>query len=236
MKGFLIISIPRSGSNLLRDTLVSNIECLYTLNCDEIPYVWRCLETQRPPNLQKSLGQIFPRKSKLFVEKTCENVIRKNFLLEHLPDDVGIILLSRDKEATRASIVKMWQKSNKGFRYKLNKFFCLPLNFQVITMLGVIRNKFLMPTGYWGPILPEVVKALRAGMSQERAALLQYSILEKEFSTWITALEDNSLSKERVFHVTYENFTINPVKVIRDLASHFQLPGPNQYKIEHILK
>ena len=95
-KNVFIIGAPRSGTNILRDT-ITKLDEFETWPCDEINHIWRHYNTRMyhdrfnkshaKPKVKKYLTNKFKavkfkNQSKYLVEKTCANSLRIPFINE----------------------------------------------------------------------------------------------------------------------------------------------------------
>jgi hypothetical protein len=165
----VIIGAPRSGTNMLRDTL-THCEGAATWPCDEINAIWRHHNARFPSDelkpaqatlsVKRYIRQAFQRladraQARWVVEKTCANSLRVDFVRAVLPE-AKFIFLVRDGADVVASSMKRWQ-AGFDLRYTLRKARYVPLGdiprlamrfvANRIYRLGV-RNRRL---GRWGP-------------------------------------------------------------------------------------
>ena len=105
----IIIGAPRSGTNILRDCLIS-IDGIASWPCDEINYIWRhgninfpsdALPAERATQkvkeyIRKQFGKIQKQTGgNVIIEKTCANSLRVPFVRAVFPD-AKFIFISRN--------------------------------------------------------------------------------------------------------------------------------------------
>src|SRR5690554_5282509 len=138
MNNIIIIGAPRSGTNMLRDTLTT-FKGVGTWPCDEINYIWRFGNKEFPsdeftPDMATEKVKeyirsrfIKLRKKKYYshiVEKTCANSLRVDFVKEILPDAKFIFIYRNGIDAI-ASAYQRW-KSNIDIFYTIKKIPYVP--------------------------------------------------------------------------------------------------------------
>ena len=117
----VIVGAPRSGTNILRDVL-TRVPGLATWPCDEINYVWRYGNRDRPddelpasaatPSVRRYIRRRFTwvrrrSGSPVVVEKTCATSLRVPFVDAVLPD-ARYVFIHRDGIDAAASAVQRW--------------------------------------------------------------------------------------------------------------------------------
>ena len=174
-----VIGAPRSGTNLLRDLLCANPQCL-TWPCDEINGVWRYGNLNLKDDefdksaansvvksfIRKNFAKFWRKKAQAqhcyLVEKTCANSLRLEFVKEIFPDAKFIILFRNAPEVLH-SAEKRW----KGyFEYNLTEYllrkvkytpskvlFVLTLNFLKIRIARLFSSQRAL--SIWGPTICE---------------------------------------------------------------------------------
>lgn len=117
----IIIGAPRSGTNILRDVLVS-VPGYATWPCDEINLVWRhgnrsfrsdeFTAEMATPKVAEFVGRHFDRIGKRYggatvVEKTCASSLRVGFVDRVVPD-ARFLFIHRDGMDVAASAMQRW--------------------------------------------------------------------------------------------------------------------------------
>ena len=110
----IIIGAPRSGTNILRDTL-STLRNIHTWNCDEIPYIWRygnkkfktdkltpdMINTKIKSYIRSQFSKIVENVNTDFIlEKTCANSLRVDFVNEVFPEAKFIYIVRNGIDVT----------------------------------------------------------------------------------------------------------------------------------------
>lgn len=224
----IIIGAPRSGTNILRNTL-SVLPDAGTWDCDEIPYIWRYGNKKFPtdlltpdmvsPKIQRYIRSQFEKISKrtnnkYVIEKTCANSLRVGFVDRIFPEAKYIFIIRNGIDVVSSSIIR-W-RAQFELSYTLKKMKYVPkldipyywfeyLNNRLHKKLNNDRLKF------WGPkfMLDEELKYL----SLEKISALQ----------WVSCVENshksfNVIDDKKVFRLKYENFVSDPLMVIEEIA------------------
>ncbi len=161
----IVLGAPRSGTNLLRDTL-TRLPGLGTWPCDEINPIWRHGNARWPddeltpeqarPEVSAYIQRAFRRSARrgrhsTTVEKTCANSLRVPFVHRVFPAARYIFLLRDGRDAV-ASAMERW-RAPFDLSYTLRK-----LRFVPLTDLPRYALEFLHNTGggrrtrrTWGP-------------------------------------------------------------------------------------
>ena len=151
-----VIGAPRSGTNLLRDLLCANPQCL-TWPCDEINGVWRYgnislkdddfdtkAATTKVRSFIKNNFRNFWRKNAnaqqiYLVEKTCVNSLRIEFVKEIFPD-AKFIVLFRNAPEVLYSADKRWRGE---FEYDLSEYLLKKVKYTPLKVLFVLAWNFV---------------------------------------------------------------------------------------------
>ena len=219
----IIIGAPRSGTNILRDSLVS-IKGMGTWPCDEINYIWRYGNRSYPsdeipalflkPNSIEFIRDQFNKIRRysgcdFVVEKTCANSLRVPYVDTIVPN-AKYIFIVRDGRDVVSSAMQKWNSSAEP-SYIMAKIKYMPkrdILFYALTYFmnrmrgGILNNKRRLLT--WGPRFKDMERIANAeGLAAVCAA--QWSrcvLLAKE------AFE--KIDRERVCIIKYEDFVLSP--------------------------
>lgn len=219
----IIIGAPRSGTNILRDSLIS-IKGMCTWPCDEINYIWRYGNRSYPndeipalllkPNNIEFIRHQFDKirrynRCDFIVEKTCANSLRVPYVDKVVPN-AKYIFIVRDGRDVVSSAMQKWNSSVDP-SYIMAKLRYIPhrdIPFYAMTYFmnrlrgGILNNKRRLLT--WGPRFKDMERIANAeGLAAVCAA--QWSrcvLLAKE------AFE--KIDRERVCIIKYEDFVLSP--------------------------
>jgi|SRR5699024_7271805 len=230
----IIIGAARSGTNMLRDTLVK-FDNFATWPCDEINYIWRYglrdekndvfLPNQASKDKRKYINKQFnwvrnKYNSSNVIEKTCANSLRVDYVNE-LVDNAKYIFIFRDPIDVVPSAEKRW-KANLDIKYILDKarfipkkdipyYACNYLNNRVKKLLNKERR-----LSYWGPKYE--------GFEKDAESL---SALEISATQWLKSVEASESSflkmdESKYITVDYNEFVNYPKEILKDI---FQFLG-----------
>lgn len=220
-----IIGAPRSGTNILRDTILTCSD-FYSFSCDEINPLWRIgIQNNQPDtfNFPPSVISKY-RISRAFrslsrknssshhlVEKTCANSLRLKYVLDIFPCS-KILYIRRSPHDCIASIVDRWLGSTK-FRYLLKKAKYLPVDQYHLYAWPLLQRVLpFKPTNYissyWGPILPNTSIPTNYEELLDLAAS-QWFYCNKHATEFI-----NKSQSINYTNITYEDFATNPTSTL----------------------
>lgn len=226
----VIIGAGRSGTNMLRDLLVS-FPGAGTWPCDEINYIWRHGNRVFPtdefpaelarPAVQRFIRGKFMRLAargpfSIVVEKTCANSLRVPFVDAVLPE-AKLIVLVRDGRDVAASAAKRW-RAPLDIPYLAAKARWVPLTDLPFYAAGYARNRLSRfrsaekRLSVWGPRF-ENMHGLAARHATAELAALQW---QRCVELTDAALEGIDPARWRKF--TYEAITAEPLAAARELA------------------
>ena len=246
MEILIIIGAPRSGTNILRDT-ICNSQDFITWDCDEINYIWRygsCLKksdelkTNQLKNFQKQYirnkfrelelkKQNEYRRRQIIVEKTCANCLRIEYIYDIFPE-AKFVYIKRNPYDSIYSIKQRWKGNiSKNYLYKKAKYIPkaeLPyyaLRYLIHRLSMKFSKKGELPS--WGPRFEGIDKYK-----------FNHSLIETCAKQWseCTVKAEESLSSIRnkgakTYSIEYENFVSNPKKYINEIKLFLN------YSIEH---
>ena len=224
----IIIGAPRSGTNILRNTLTAFFE-IGTWDCDEIPYIWLYGNKKHPtdllspqmitPNIKGYITNQFSKISKklgndFILEKTCANSLRVDFIERIIPDAKYIYIKRNGLDATY-SIMQRWNASF-SLSYTLKKFKYVPKTDIPYYGVKFLKNRFYKKKNndrlkFWGP---------RFTKAEDLSNLSLEEISAKQ---WVACVDRSNASfkkidPSRVFKLTYENFVTSSQNQIEKMA------------------
>lgn len=227
----VIIGAGRSGTNILRDTLVQFPDYA-TWPCDEINYIWRHGNMRHPtdelsPDTAGEPVQRFVRKAfaslarqtgvSNVVEKTCANSLRVGFVDRILPE-ARYIFIVRDGRDVVASAMKRWA-APLDLPYLLRKARYVPPSDLPYYGARYLSNRiYRLFSGekrlaFWGPRFRGMEEMLGTRPLVEICAAQWRRCVER-------SEEDLSrIDGQRVHRVQYEYFVQNPQSEVERMAN-----------------
>lgn len=222
----IIIGAPRSGTNILRDTLCK-IPNFGTWSCDEINPIWRHGNISHPHDrfysgmatkkvirfLRHNFIQTWKRvgKPKFLVEKTCANSLRVPFIAKILPE-ARFIFIVRDGVDVVVSARKRWRGEMElnPLLYYWGKIRHTPMLDLPLYGMKFIQARMSMMFGFsghlsfWGPRYP--------GMDEDIRTLSLDEVCARQ---WVACVEEadrelRTLGPDRVCNVAYEDLALSP--------------------------
>ncbi|MCA9259096.1 MAG: sulfotransferase [Planctomycetales bacterium] len=230
----VILGAPRSGTNMLRDLLVTHSDAA-TWPCDEINFIWRHYNVRHPsdefsgglatPRVRAYVRRAFAKLARqagrpIVVEKTCANCLRVDFVRKILPEARFVVLL-RDGRDAAASAAQRWQARFEP-RYVMKKARYVPwsdLAYQAARYCGRRLHRRFSGTqrvSAWGPVFSGMVERLASDSLAEVCAWQWRRCVEQ------TEIGLAGASPETVFHLSYEDFVARPAE---KLAQVLQFGG-----------
>lgn len=230
MTNLIIIGAPRSGTNMLRDTLTT-LPGFGSWPCDEINYIWRhgnlfhssdeFTPDLATPSVKKYIREAFLSaqeecKAKVLVEKTCANSLRVPFVDAVIPD-AKYIFIVRDGIDVVGSAKIRW-RSELDIPYLLRKVRFVPkldLPIYAIRYLWIrifrlfSRDKRLAS---WGPVLNNMDVLLETRPLDEVCAI--------QWQRCVDAATDafKNMENNRIYRLSYEDFVTNPEERLREIS------------------
>jgi hypothetical protein len=231
----IIIGAPRSGTNMLRDTLV-RVSGFGTWPCDEINFIWRHGNAryptdELPPELARPEVASYVRRQfegiargghhRLVVEKTCANSLRVPFVDRIVPEARYLFIL-RDGFDAVASACERW-RGKVDVAYLARKARFIPLS-----DVPLYASRFLVSrlqrwrsaerrVHTWGPVF----QGLEQSAANEPLALVcarQWSACVRSAHTALGALEP-----ARVFRIQYEEFVRAPAVILGRIGAFLEV-------------
>ena len=230
----IIIGAPRSGTNMLRDTLTKLPNCA-TWPCDEINYIWKHYhKSYKTDAFPESFANEKTRKYILnkfqwvsnkynchfVVEKTCANSLRVEYLHKLLPD-AKFVFIYRNGLDVIGSSMKRW-KASLELSYLVKKARFVP-----ITDLPLYAFKYMWNHTYrsisrekrlavWGPKFEGLEKLKDSPLDE---------ICAKQWKACVDASTKGAAlipSRHKTI-VTYENFVASPKEELARIANDLGL-------------
>lgn len=222
----IIIGAPRSGTNILRDTLC-RMPSFETWDCDEINPIWRHGHITHPhdrfdahmatPGTIAFLRRAFVRAWKRFgrprflVEKTCASSLRVPFIAKAFPE-ARFVFLVRDGVDVVASAQKRWRGKMElpTLPYYWAKVRSTPLLDIPVYGARFMQSRLSMMLGasdhlsFWGPQYPGIQDDLKS-LSLDEVCARQWVSCVEEANAGLTALPP-----DRVHRVAYEELAFAP--------------------------
>lgn len=234
----IIVGAARSGTNILRDVLTS-LPGYGTWPCDEINPIWHHGNLDWPddelpperatPKVQRAIRGRFAgvaRRSaaRVVVEKTCATSLRVGFAARVLPE-ARFVFLVRDGRDVVASAMERWT-APLDLPYILRKArFVPPADLPHYAWRFLANRLYRWRSGerrlaVWGPRFRGMEQAARDLSLAELCGLQWRRSVER-------AEEDLAeLAPERVFRLSYEDFTRRPAELVRELLAHLGFEAP----------
>ena len=226
----IIIGAGRSGTNMLRDLLVSQSEFV-TWPCDEINYIWR--HGNRGFGTDEFTRKMADEKTKAYIrkqfrslakktpgatvlEKTCANSLRCGFVHEIFPH-AKFVHIIRDGRDVAASAALRWNaKLDVGYILKKARF--VPwsdLPYYASKYFGarvfrIVSGKSRLST--WGPKFDGMREAF-TGHDLPVGCAIQW---KRCVGLAIQQLAE--LGSEQVLTIKYEEFTADPAKQLQQVG------------------
>lgn len=235
----IIIGSPRSGTNMLRDTLVG-LPAFGTWPCDEINYVWRHGNMKYPsdqfpvelarPEVVSYIRNQFDKRARLnsrpwIVEKTCANSLRVEFVDAVIPE-ARYLFIYRDGYDVVASAMKRW-KAKLDIGYLLAKARFVPPADLSHYALRYIRSQLhrLYSTerrhAYWGPRLDGMTDLVKNLTLEEICALQWQSCIESSQSAFSRFTDPG-----KVMSIKYEDFVNNSNEMLGAICEFLGVAVP----------
>jgi hypothetical protein len=230
IKKIIILGAPRSGTNILRDSLKQHPN-FGTWECDEINPIWRYQNEAYPYDdldiskvtvklrnfIQKKFQRISDRQStQVVIEKTCANCLRLDFVSAIIPDAYYVFIYRDGKDAV-GSIIDRWSGPS-SMKYFLNKLRFVPLlsvPIYLIRFLGNYFSKFSNSKRIrksWGPRYREIDKDLKM-CNIEEVAFKQWSQCVKKSYEFIS--QSRNINNSII--LDFDFFIKNPTSALKQI-------------------
>jgi hypothetical protein len=228
----IIIGAGRSGTNVLRDTLTS-LPGLGTWPCDEVNYVWRYGNRSRyddefsrtdvSPKAADFIQRAFAKQQSqnsgsLLVEKTCANSLRVGFVDEIFPQ-AKYVHIYRDGRDVTSSAMKRWT-APLDLKYVAQKARFIPPTDVPYYAARYLKSRLDRhqstddQLSSWGPRFKGMQEAVADGAELEVVCAMQWAAcVTRSFE------EFRSIDSERVYSVSYSEFTSDPASHLGAICS-----------------
>jgi hypothetical protein len=222
----IIIGAPRSGTNMLRDTLIK-FDGISTWPCDEINFIWRHGNIRynsdelhpglASPAVRQFIRRAFQkiraaRRSSIIIEKTCASSLRVPFINSVLPNSKFIFIV-RDGIDASASAIHRW-RAPIDVKYSIKKLRYVPIvdiPYYFFRFLYTRAHRFISKDrriAFWGPQTHDTQELI------EKHSLTEYCALQWRRCVDMAEAALDDLPAERVLRVRYEDFVTDPVNNI----------------------
>ena len=237
----IIIGAGRSGTNIVRDTLV-HLPGWETWDCDEINLIWRHGNIHHPhdvfgpelarTDVKKYIHGAFQRfekqsSAKVVVEKTCANSMRVPFIREIFPQ-ARFLYITRDGRDVALSAAKRWTASVE-MEYLLKKLKYVPKIDIPYYGLRFVKNRIHQARSQekrqavWGPIFPEM-----ASWAKDNPLI---DVCARQWTESVNEADKAfaEMTEEQYHHIKYEDFVTNPNEVLAGVMKWYdsELIGSN---------
>lgn len=250
----IILGAPRSGTNALRDCLVS-LPNFITWPCDEINFIWRhhnllyrvdeLNKGHANPKVKRYIKRKFSeltkekqnkigkRKDFTVIEKTCANCLRVDFINSIFPS-AKYIYIKREPLDAIYSIRERWSnKLSNNLFYLLKKARYIPKSDLIyyLILYGSYRLKRLFSQEnilpIWGPKYD--------GIFEEKEKDPLYKITKQ----WIKCTQKAEKSLENlkktgnlIAYIKYEELALNPFETLKDTLKTLGYDIPDEFILE----
>jgi hypothetical protein len=233
----IIIGAPRSGTNMLRDTLCQ-LPGFGTWPCDEINYIWRHGNARWPSDalppdradgrVQRFIRRAFARRRRVgghdvVVEKTCANSLRVPFVDRILPES-RYLFIHRDPLDAVASAMLRWN-APFDLGYTLAKARFVPVSDLPYYGLRFLRNRLYRLVSkegrlaFWGPRLERMDELLRTRTLPEVCAFQWRECVTRSAEALA------AMPRHRVHVVRYEEFVASPADQLGAICEFLGWPS-----------
>jgi hypothetical protein len=231
----VIIGAPRSGTNILRDSLV-RLSTFGTWPCDEINPIWRHGNARHDSDelprelatphaaryIRRRFQQIANRQQAFYVvEKTCANSLRVDFVDRILPDARFLFIVRNGIDAV-ASADKRWT-AHADLAYTLRKARWVPRSDIPYYGCKFVLNRLYRARSRekrlasWGPRLK--------GMDILVANHTLVEVCALQWSRCVGAATQafDRMPAHKVHRLRYEDFVSDPVRCLRDICKFLEV-------------
>ena len=234
-KKVIIVGAPRSGTNMLRDTLCKHKD-IATWPCDEINYIWKhgnvlhpsdSIPASRASNtIKEYIRESFDwvarsYSAKVVIEKTCANSLRIPFVDKVCHDAKYIFIVRNGMDVVSSSKIR-WTAS-LDWKYILKKARFVPLidlpyyaaRYLLNRIYGVFSSSNKLKS--WGPVLDDMSN-ISNGLSLNEVCALQWR--ECVNSSKDAFLKINN---SRILKIHYEDLVRAPVFEVEKIMDFIQV-------------
>lgn len=234
-KKIIILGAPRSGTNILRDTLTSS-SGVTTWPCDEINLLWRYGNALHPDDefskklvkirtknyVNRSFDRLAERSgAHAVVEKTCANCLRPEFV-ENILDEPTYVYIYRNGLDVVGSAKIRW-RARVDLKYLVAKLRFVPIMDMPIYFYKFLKNRYVRlvakdrAVGTWGPIFKGMYELKKNASLNVVCAVQWIKCCEKaeEFG--------NHIGPERFYKLSYEDFVTKPMDELKKLLKFLDI-------------
>lgn len=230
MSPVIIVGAPRSGTNLLRDLIVTFPGCV-TWPCDEINAIWSIENSHYghdafPVNaanekVVRLIHAQFRKALKRFggsrlVEKTCANSMRVEFIDKVFPE-ADYVFIYRNAYDAVASAEKRWH-APFGMAYSLRKLNYVPRKLLIHQICKFVLNRLTKVISgsstvrSWGPDY--------GGLAEDAKNMTLYEVCAKQ---WAQCILNSTrgltvIPNDRVLAMSYEELVTDPKNALNKLS------------------
>jgi len=232
----IIIGAGRSGTNILRYTLVA-LPGFRTWDCDEINLIWRhgninhqtdvLTSAQATPEVRRFIRNSFDKLARktvanVVVEKTCANTLRVPFVEAVLPEARYIHIVRDGRDVALSSMLR-WRAPVEP-KYLLRKLRHVPFSDIPFHLRRFAMNRLHQITrqdkrqAVWGPIYQ--------GMREDVKTNPLSEVCAKQWVECVTNASEALLEMrpEKSITVKYEDLVSKPRTVIQTICEWYE-PG-----------
>lgn len=237
-KPIFLIGAARSGTTLLGDVLGNHGDVAYWI---EPKYIWKYSNPKltndyrskneaddKVANYIRNKFESFTKNNKKtrFLEKTPSNCFRIPFIDTVFPDGRYIHLLRDGRDVTLSAEEKWLGKPDRtAYQRRALKneipFVDMPRYIFPFIKLYYNQNFKKKKDTFWGPVVPELIKA------KENHSVLQICALQWKFSTEQAINDLSKLDQEKVFTLKYEDFLDNHTYYLKQIFDFCELQPDN---------
>lgn len=245
-KSIIIIGAPRSGTNVLRDTL-THLPGIETWPCDEINYVWRhgnlffpsdeFGREQARPKVCRYIRRQFDWVARHYgahtvVEKTCANSLRVPFVDTAVPE-ARYVFIRRDGVDAVGSAIQRWT-APLDIPYIARKARFVPpidLPYYAARYAGHRLHRVFSRErrlALWGPQLDDMDEFLSRYPLDEVCALQWQRCVESARAAF------EAMPSDRWIEVAYEDFVRSPEAELHRVLDFFGLEVAPEVRAEAV--
>lgn len=229
----IIIGAGRSGTNIVRDTLV-HLPGWETWDCDEINLTWRHGNIHHPhdvfgaelarPKVKTFIQGAFKAFEKnsgaeIVVEKTCANSMRVPFIKEIFPQ-ARFLYITRDGRDVALSAAKRWTASVE-MKYLLKKIKYVPKVDVPFYGMRFVKNRIHQARSQekrqavWGPIFPGM-----ADWAKENPLI---DVCARQWAESVNEADKAfaNMPAQQWYEIKYEDFVTDPNAVLAGIMNWY---------------
>lgn len=232
-KPIILIGSPRSGTTLIGDILNQHPSIAYWI---EPKYIWKYkkpilfndirgkdeADNDVKNYIRSKFSQYLIRQNKSrFLEKTPSNCFRIPFINEIFNDAIFINIIRDGRDAILSSYIKWTTKHDKtAYKRRLtyNEIPLIDFPFYFVNFIKQLLLQEIKPNyvKQWGPMTPKI-------REYAKNSILEACAIQWKLCTEISINHLNDINPSRVYNFKYEDFLINPEKILNDIHKHCEL-------------